>query len=113
GGGRARGRRVGGGVGGGRTTGIQLAAASSSPGRLDVFTRGAAGDLWHRFADGGQWRPWEALGCCLRSIPAVAAWGSGKFDLFGRGPHGRPLERRLNRLSGTREEPDGQLPPAP
>ena len=100
-------------LGGRRTTAIQLAAASSSPGRLDVFTRGTAGDLWHRFADGGQWRPWEALGCCLRSIPAVAAWGSGKFDLFGRGLDGRLWKRRFSGAWGTWEELDGQLTAAP
>lgn len=95
------------------TFATQLAAASSSPGRLDVFTRGAAGDLWHRFADGGQWHPWEALGCCLSSIPAVAPWGSGRFDLFGRGPDDQLWKRRFSGVWGTWEKLDGQLTAAP
>src|SRR5262249_58892080 len=94
-------------LGGRRVSATQPAATSSSPGRIDVFTRTAAGDLWHRFTDGGQWRPWEALGCCLRSIPAGPPRGAGRVDLFGRGP-GDPLwKRRLSGGLGGSWEPGG------
>lgn len=100
-------------LGGLRTSAMQLAATSSSPGRLDVFAHSTAGDLWHRVADGGQWRPWEALGCCLSSIPAVAPRGSGWFDLFGRGPDDQLWKLRFSGVWGTWEKLDGHLTAAP
>lgn len=100
-------------LGGRRMTATQPAATSSSPGRIDVFIRGGTGDLWHRFTDGGQWHPWEALGCCLRSIPAVASWGSGGFDLFGRGPDDQLWKRRFSGVWGAWEKLGGQLTAAP
>jgi uncharacterized protein YvpB len=100
-------------LGGRRMTATQSAATSSSPGRIDVFIRGGTGDLWHRFTDGGQWRAWEALGCCLRSIPAVASWGSGEFDLFGRGPDDQLWKRRFSGVWGAWEKLGGQLTAAP
>lgn len=92
---------------------IQPAAASAGTGRLDVFVRGLAGDLWHRLREGGQWRPWEALGCCLGSTPAVAVWGNSRFDLFGRGPDDQLWKRRFNGAWEDWEKLDGRLAAAP
>ena len=51
------------------------------------MTRGTDNQLWHRWYDGGAWRGWEALGRPpggLTSGPDLAAWTSGRLDVFGR-----------------------------
>lgn len=67
------------------------APAVSSWGRnqLDVFVRGADGQLWHKYYD-GRWSRWEGLdaGLALASSPAAAAWGPGRLDVFARGADG-------------------------
>lgn len=61
------------------------AAASWSPGRLDVFARGADSALWHRWSESGSWSSWEYQGGILASEPAAAAWSANRLDVFVRG----------------------------
>jgi hypothetical protein len=61
------------------------AAASPSPGRLDLFARGPGDALWTRTFVGGQWGSWQSLGGTLTSAPAVAAWSGNRLDVFVRG----------------------------
>jgi hypothetical protein len=69
-------------LGGGLTS--APATAAWSPGRLDVFARGADNGLWHKWYSGG-WSDWEPLGGALLSGPAVASWAPGRLDVFVRG----------------------------
>jgi hypothetical protein len=60
--------------------------AASEPGRLDAFTRSAAGSLVHQYRPaGGSWTRSLDLGGVLRSQPAVVSWGTGRLDVFVRG----------------------------
>ena len=65
---------------------------SWAPGRLDVFVRGTADDLQHRWYDGG-WSGWETLGGALTSDPAAVSWGPGRIDVFARGVDGTLAHR--------------------
>ena len=54
--------------------------------RVDLFARGVAGDLIHRFTDDGiNWSSWESLGGCIMYDPGVAAWGPGRLDIVVQG----------------------------
>jgi hypothetical protein len=59
--------------------------ASWSPGRLDIFVRGADNALWHRSWNGSAWSAWESLGGVLTSDPGVVSWGLNRIDVFVRG----------------------------
>jgi hypothetical protein len=62
------------------------AVAVPEPGRLDIFTRSAAGALVHQYRPaGGAWTRTLDLGGVLRSQPAVVSWGPGRLDVFVRG----------------------------
>ena len=67
---------------GGATSGPDV--ASSGPGRLDVFVRGADNALWHRWHDGA-WSAWVSLGGVLTSDPTAVSWSAGRLDVFVRG----------------------------
>jgi hypothetical protein len=66
--------------------------ASWSPGRLDVFVKGAGESLVHRYFQGG-WGEWEDWGGALASGagPGAVSWGPGRIDIFGRAPNGNLL----------------------
>ncbi len=68
----------------GGTLTSQPAVASWTPGRYDVFARGAGNAVWHKWFS-GTWSGWESLGGVASSPPAVATWGPGRLDLFVRG----------------------------
>jgi hypothetical protein len=53
--------------------------------RLDVFQRGPAGTLLHKWWDGSAWSAWEDLGGGLNGGPDVASWGANRLDVFIRG----------------------------
>ncbi|MDT0344532.1 hypothetical protein [Streptomyces litchfieldiae] len=57
---------------------------SWTPGRLDVFARGADSGLWHQWHDNG-WSGWQPLGGVLSSAPAAATSGPGRLHVFARG----------------------------
>jgi IPT/TIG domain-containing protein len=63
------------------------AAASWSPGRLDVFARGGDNGLWHKWYSGG-WSDWEPLGGVLSSGPGVVSWAPGRLDVLVQGLDG-------------------------
>ena len=76
--------------------------ASWSPGRLDVFVRGADDKLWQRFSDNGgaNWSPWiKPLGDdgVLASAPEVSSRGPGLLDVFVRGTDGNVYQRYYDR----------------
>ena len=45
-----------------------------------------------KFYDGTSWH-WEDLGGFLTTPPSAVSWGSGRFDVFARGPNGDLLHR--------------------
>ncbi len=61
------------------------AAASMSPGRLDVFARGGSGQLVQKYARDGSWSAWTHLGGSFRGAPTVVSWGSRRLDVFVTG----------------------------
>ena len=62
------------------------AVTSWAPGRLDVFARGGAGTLRHRYyVSGSGWSTWRGHGGTLTSSPTATTWGSGRIDVFARG----------------------------
>jgi spore germination protein YaaH len=62
-------------------------AAAWGPNRLDVFGRGADGQLWHRWRDGGSWGPWERIGgqLAVGTSPAAVSWGPNRVDVVVTG----------------------------
>lgn len=75
------------------------AACSWGPDRMDVFARGPAGDLLHKWWDGKDWSPFASLGMPLtadgdrRGIPftgsvTACTWGPGRLDVFARALNG-------------------------
>ena len=67
-------------------------AVSWHPNRLDLFTVGTDGALWHKWWNGSAWRPsatgWESLGGVCASRPAAVAWAPNRLDLFVVGTDG-------------------------
>jgi hypothetical protein len=59
-----------------------------SGGRLDTFSTGVDGNLWHAACAsactvGSNWTAWENLGgTSLASAPAAVAWATGRIDIF-------------------------------
>ena len=53
--------------------------------RIDMFARGTANDLVHRWYQDGTWSNWESLGGCIQNNPSVASWGPGRLDVFVEG----------------------------
>ena len=71
---------------GGRIIGVPSAVG------FDVFVEGTDHALWHASYDGTSWH-WEDLGGFLTTPPSAVSWGSGRFDVFARGPNGDLLHR--------------------
>jgi hypothetical protein len=74
------------------------AACSWGPRRLDVFVRGAAGQLLHRRWEGKEWSHFQSLGMPLSTdhVPlpftgtiAACSWGAGRLDVIARALDGR------------------------
>jgi len=76
------------------------AACSWGPDRMDVFARGARGEIVHKWWNGREWSDFSSLGMpvtadaerqLLPSAGAVAAcsWGTGRLDVFTRAVDGR------------------------
>jgi hypothetical protein len=61
------------------------AAASWSPGRLDVFVRGTNDHLMHKWWNGSAWSHWEDLEGDLSEAPAAVSWDQNRIDCFIRG----------------------------
>ena len=68
------------------------ASVSWGPGRIDVFTRGAANHVYHQYYENG-WSAPEDLGGTVTSAPAVTSWAPGRLDLFARGSAGDLVHR--------------------
>ena len=66
-------------------SGASPVAVSWGPNRIDMFARGTANDLLHKFWAGTGWSNWESLGGCLQGDPTVASWGPGRLDVFQEG----------------------------
>jgi hypothetical protein len=74
------------------------AACSWGPRRLDVFVRGAAGQLLHRRWEGKEWSDFQSLGMPFGAdrapLPftgtiAACSWGVERLDVFSRALDGR------------------------
>jgi hypothetical protein len=74
------------------------AACSWGPRRLDVFVRGAAGQMLHRQWEGKEWSDFHSLGMPLGAdrapLPftgtiAACSWGPKRLDVFARAVDGR------------------------
>ena len=63
------------------------AAVSSTPGRIDVFVRGADAAIW-RNTWAGSWSGWTSVGGVATSAPDAATRGTGRLDLLVRGADG-------------------------
>jgi len=63
-----------------------MRAVSWGPGRLDLFTIGEDGVLWHFWFDGqNRANRWESLGSPpfgLVGTPSAVSWGPGRLDVF-------------------------------
>ena len=69
-----------------------VAAASWSPGRIDLFWAAEDG-LWHRsFAD-GSWADPQSLGGSGAGTPAVTAWAVDRMEVFAVFPDGHLWDR--------------------
>jgi len=73
-------------------------AASWGAGRLDVFVRGydSKSLKWRAYTSTAGWGNWISLGapcsvldildCRITSSPTAVSWGTGRIDVFARGP---------------------------
>lgn len=61
------------------------AAISWNTQRIDVFARGASGDLAHANYDTGWSSSWETLGGQIVGAPTVSSWQQGRMDIFVQG----------------------------
>jgi hypothetical protein len=52
---------------------------------LDLFVRGADGQVNRSYNDGAGWSAWTALGGSTISAPAAVATSSNRIDLWARG----------------------------
>jgi len=56
--------------------------------RLEIFSRGSDGALWHiwQLAEGGPWSEWEPMGITIVGSPAVGYNADGRQEVFVRRP---------------------------
>mgnify|MGYP003385538327 CR=1 FL=1 len=77
------------------------AAVSWGNGRIDIFGRGAAGDLTHTFYDAATgWSTWESLGGGILGSPSAVSWQSGRLDVFVRGTDNRLYQKNYTIATG-------------
>jgi hypothetical protein len=83
--------------------GVPLASApvvcGGGSARLDVFARGARGDLLHRWWDGKTWKEFESVGFVrpapdaepvpLSGVSLACVWGRFELDVLVRGSDGK------------------------
>jgi hypothetical protein len=65
-------------------TNAEPAIAANADGRLEMFVRGADGDLyhaWQRYPNGG-FGPWTAMGVDVPGMPAVVLNADGRLEIF-------------------------------
>jgi hypothetical protein len=67
-----------------------LSALRNQDGRLEVFTRGTDGALWHQWqtAPNNGWSGWASLGGWITGLNVVAANADGRLEVFARGGDG-------------------------
>ncbi len=63
------------------------ALGKNADGRLEVFARGAGGDVVTTFQTqpNGGWSPWYSLGGSIAGVPAVGVNADGRLEVFARG----------------------------
>jgi hypothetical protein len=68
------------------SAGVRITSSPSATawaqGRIDVFARGTAGDLLHKWYDGTSWSDWHSEGGGIIGAPVVASWASCRLDVF-------------------------------
>ncbi|WP_245949916.1 hypothetical protein [Saccharothrix carnea] len=70
------------------------AVVSMRDGHQEVFTRGADGQVWHKWWYGTTWSGWESLGGgAVTSAPAAVSMQDGHIELFARGTGGDVVHR--------------------
>jgi hypothetical protein len=79
-------------------TGAPIVCGGGSA-RLDVFARGAHGQLLHKWWDGKNWSDFASLGfassgvgtahVAFSGVSLACAWGKFQLDLFARGADGK------------------------
>lgn len=90
-----------------------VAAVSWAPDRLDIFCRGLAGHLYHKWWEGSRWGPgplrtdWMSLGGIIAGNPACAAWAPGRLDVFARGLDGGIYHQWWDGLTWSGFQPIG------
>lgn len=62
--------------------------ASWASGRIDAFSVGTDGAVWHRAFNGAAWQPWESVGGAVTSEPGAVAPSANRVDVFVRGTDG-------------------------
>lgn len=72
-------------------------ACGGGSARLDVFARGAGGDLVHRWWNGREWSPFESLGtpaaAPFTGTSLACAWRRFRLDVFARAADGNLYTR--------------------
>jgi serine protease AprX len=58
------------------------ALSSWSAHRLDAFTIGMDGALYHKYTNNTNWSDWSSLGGYCISAPAAVSWGANRIDTF-------------------------------
>jgi predicted acylesterase/phospholipase RssA len=73
--------------------GKTLCVARNLDGRLEVFLRGTANDLWHiwQTSPGGMWSDWGGLGGAFGSDVAVARNADGRLEVFAKMADQKPI----------------------
>lgn len=56
--------------------------------RLEIFSRGSDGNLWHiwQLGEGGPWSAWAPMGAPVAGSPAVGYNADGRLEVFVRQP---------------------------
>ncbi|MDQ7806448.1 hypothetical protein Q5425_22130 [Amycolatopsis sp. A133] len=70
----------------------RAAVARTSDGRLELFARGADGQIWHAWqnqAGTTDWSSWSGLGDSFAADPAAIANQDGRLEVFAVAPEGR------------------------
>jgi Surface antigen len=63
-----------------------VASVSWSSDRIDLFARGEAGDLMHKWWNASTgWGDWVSMGSCIVDAPTVSSWGPARLDVFAQG----------------------------
>lgn len=67
---------------------------SMRDGHQEIFTRGANGNVWHKWWYGSTWSDWADMGGgAVTSAPAAVSMQDGHIELFARGQGGDVMHR--------------------